>query len=264
MDWGIGGIGLLSELQRQKKRLPLLYFSDSGFLPYGKVSASALRKRVLAVAGFLVRQGATHLAVACNAASTVLPALGIRGIAGRIETEGGPIEVTGIIAHAVRQVRASKSRDIGVIGGTRTIRSGIYRKVLATHSRTIRTRVAQPLSAHVEAGDLCSPEVQANVRTILSPLKRVDAILMACTHYPALRPLFERTVPGVILLDPVPRMARWVIDHFATRTSNADTIYLTTGSPPSLRRGADVAFGHRVGIIRRIRADFADQSWIMS
>ncbi len=263
MDWGIGGIGLLSELQRQKKRLPLLYFSDSGFVPYGKLSASALRNRVHTVAGFLARQGATHLAVACNAASTVLPALGVRGIAGRIETNSGPIVVTGIIAHAVRQVRASKSRNVGVIGGRRTIRSGIYRKALETNSRSLRSRIAQPLSAHVEAGNLCSPEVEANVRTILSPLKKVDALLMACTHYPALRPLFERIMPGVRLLDPVPETARWVIDHFAVRLSYADTMYLTTGSRPSFRRGAAIAFGHKVGTIRRVRTDLTEQSGIM-
>jgi glutamate racemase len=259
MDWGIGGIGLLSELQRQNMRLPLLYFSDSGFLPYGKVSASALRNRVRAVAGFLVRQGATHLAVACNAASTVLPALGIRGTAGRIETESGNIATTGIIVHGIGKVRESKRKIIGVIGGRRTIRSGIYRKALATSKRRLLGRVAQPLSAHVEAGDLRSALVEEDVLRILRPLRDVEAILMACTHYPALRPIFENTLPGVAMLDPVPSMAQWVLRHFTVPASNRKTLFFTTGDPQSLRRSAALAFGYNVEAVRRVRIDLSER-----
>jgi len=258
LDWGIGGIGLLSTLRQRNRQMPLLYFSDSGFLPYGKVSAPVLRNRVRAVAGFLVRQGATHLAVACNAASTALPSLGVRGIAGQIETEAGPIQTTGVIAHGIRQVRKSGRRRVGVIGGRRTIRSGIYRKALVAPRRRVESRIAQPLSAHVEKGDLRSARVQADIEKILTPLEGIDALLMACTHYPALQPLFEAALPGVQMLDPIPDMASWVLEHFQTPPTNNRSAFYTTGDPANMIRSAALAFGHKVQRVQRIPLDLTD------
>lgn len=250
LDWGIGGFGTWKLLRAADPRRPLLYFSDAGFTPYGKVPAAQLAARVRQVASLLVSRGATHLVVACNAASTVLPRLGVSGDAGQLDVPGGTVRVTGIIRHAVRLARRSRPHRLGIVGGQRTIRSRAYRRALAGRGVVIQ-RVAQPLSAFVEAGDLDSKALRAELRRILAPLRTVDALLLACTHYPALSARFAELLPNVKLLDPAEELVAWVESHW-TADRSATPAVLTTGSADLLRRAADRAFGVAVGRAQQV------------
>jgi glutamate racemase len=249
LDWGIGGMGFFKELRARRPEIPVVYWSDAGEVPYGKLPASVLAARVRWVAGMLARRGARHLVVACNAASTVLPRLGITGVAGTLATDGGPVQVTGVIAHATRLALRTRVRTLGVIGGRRTIRSGIYRRALA--GRVVVQRVAQPLSARVEAGDLTSAALEHELRTILGPLRGIEALLLACTHYPALAPRLQALLPDTRLLDPAPELVRWIEAHWARGHRPAADVFLTTGDVAAMRAAAYAAFGVRAAPIRR-------------
>ncbi|WP_166906149.1 hypothetical protein [Mycobacterium sp. DL440] len=73
VDWGIGGIGVVRELDRRVPGLPVLYWSDAGATPYGRMRGDALAARLSAVVSELAHRGATEVVLACNAASTVAP-----------------------------------------------------------------------------------------------------------------------------------------------------------------------------------------------
>jgi glutamate racemase len=251
LDWGVGGLGFLKALRQRHPRLPVIYWSDAGETPYGKLPSVLLAARVRAVAERLAQMGARRIVVACHAASTVLPALGIADTAGVIQTAAGPVELTGVIAHALQMVRDDVALRIGVIGGRRTIRSGIYRRALATPGRAIHQRVAQPLSARVEAGDLTSADLRRELAEILRPLRDVEALLLACTHYPALASPIAQQLPGVRLLDPVERLLAWVSTHWRRAAAGADH-FVTTGDPRAMRHAAAAAFGVRLVGVRRI------------
>nr|MDT0523947.1 hypothetical protein [Streptomyces sp. DSM 41633] len=75
VDWGIGGIGLVRELDRRAPGLPVLYWSDAGAMPYGRMRSADLTARLYDVVSELARRGATEVVLACNAASTVAPRL---------------------------------------------------------------------------------------------------------------------------------------------------------------------------------------------
>lgn len=75
IDWGIGGFGVVRELERRSPGMGFVYFSDGGFTPYGKAKAGALVVRLERVARFFFDRGVRRVVVACNAASTVVPAL---------------------------------------------------------------------------------------------------------------------------------------------------------------------------------------------
>jgi len=89
VDWGVGGLGFYKEL---KKRVdaPVLYFSDNGFTPYGRMPTHALGRRLDSIFRLLVERGATHICIACNAASSAYP-------------DGD--NVNGIIQHGVNALR---------------------------------------------------------------------------------------------------------------------------------------------------------------
>jgi glutamate racemase len=252
LDWGIGGLGFFRALRRRLPDVPVVYWSDAGQTPYGKLPAAQLAARVRVVTGHLADLGVRRVVVACHAASTVLPALGVADTAGTIDTTAGPVAITGVIAHALRLVRDSGAARVGVIGGRRTIRSGIYRRALATSARAIQQRVAQPLSARVEAGDLTSAALQRELMAILRPLRAVEALLLACTHYPALAAPIAAQLPGVRLLDPVDELMAWVARHWRRAGPAADR-FITTGDPRAMRRAAAAAFGVRLDRVRTVR-----------
>jgi glutamate racemase len=111
----------------------------------------------------------------------------------------------------------------------------------------VRQRVAQPLSAHVEAGRLDTPEVRADVARITAPLRGVEILVLACTHYPALAPLLAERCPGCELYDPVAATLAHVARAWPVPPASAGAgephRFLTSGDPGAMRRSARLAFG---------------------
>ncbi|MEZ5178562.1 MAG: aspartate/glutamate racemase family protein [Acidimicrobiales bacterium] len=237
VDWGIGGLGLVRALDELLPSLPITYWSDTGAAPYGLVPTAALAARLRAVVGELASRGCTEVVLACNAASTVAPRL-----------TGLAVPVTGIIGAGIAAVPTGADR-VGVVGGRRTIASGAYRRGLSRPGRTVASRVAQPLSAHIEAGRTGSAGFAADLRHIVAPLRAADAVVLACTHYPAATAQFAAALPGVELVDPAGRLALDLCDRLGGRTSEAaggpspaPRTHLTTGDPAAMRRAAHLAW----------------------
>lgn len=233
VDWGIGGVGLLNALDRLVPGLPVLYWSDAGVTPYGRMTADALADRLITVVTALAERGATEVVLACNAASTVVDRL-----------TGAPIPVQGIIPHGLASVPDHLTR-IGVVGGRRTIAAGHYRRGLARPGRVVVSRVAQPLSAHIEAGRTGTAQFQADLVRIVAPLRRVDALVLACTHYPAAGRWFAAALPGTRLIDPAEQMATSIAGRYPRlqRAAQATRLFVASGDPDAMRLGAARAWG---------------------
>jgi glutamate racemase len=235
VDWGIGGLGLVQALDRAAPGLPVLYWSDAAATPYGRMRVDELAGRLTTVVDGLAERGATEVVLACNAASTVVGRLG-----------GAAVPVEGIIDHGLASVPEDLTGQVGVIGGRRTIAAGHYRRGLARRGRVVLSRVAQPLSAHIEAGRTGSPEFLADLAKILAPLRRVDALVLACTHYPAASRWFGAALPHARLIDPAERMAAAIADRYPNTRGSAKLggrVYLTTGDPDAMRQNASRAWG---------------------
>ena len=203
-DSGIGGLTVARRLMEVLPGYQIVYFGDTARVPYGGKSAETVTRYALQDARFLLREGARLIVVACNTASAVaLDAL----------REQLDVPVVGVIEPAVRAaVKASASGRIGVIGTRGTVASGIYERMV-TAMRTDAVVVAEPapLLVHlVEEDWLDRPETPAIVRAYLAPLleRRVDTIILACTHYPILRDMIARLVgEAVTLIDPAQETA---------------------------------------------------------
>ena len=171
--------------------------------------------------------------VACHSASSALepdPGSGTESFIG--------VRFRSIIPAAVRAVERTVAKRVGVIGGMLTIQSGVYERALAEVGKELRFCPAQPLSAFVEVGELDSPGVEAEIRGILAKLGAIDSLLLACTHYPALGPVFQRVAPELELLDPGGELAEAV-----SETGTARFEFFTTGDKDGSIRSARLAFG---------------------
>jgi glutamate racemase len=230
LDWGIGGLSVYRELKRLRPEIGVVYVSDSGFTPYGKVPAPELSVRVAAVIQRARREhGVASATIACNAASTVLET---------VRARCPELPVHGVIAAGIELVRESGCRRVGVIGGVRTIESRIFSSALP--GIEVIERVAQPLSALIEAGVLAGTVLDRELEEILAPLANVEALLLACTHYPAVAASIQRILPKAKLLDPAARAAALVPPSL-----EGPDIFFTSGSREASRASALAAFGVR-------------------
>ncbi|MBL4704652.1 MAG: aspartate/glutamate racemase family protein [Flavobacteriales bacterium] len=230
LDWGIGGFGLYRMLKASTD-LSITYFSDSGYTPYGKVDQSLLRIRVLNCINFLKRRKCTVVAIACNAA----------GIS--VMDQGHP----NIVNSGIRLIQDCKRKNIGVIGGETTIASKLFE---CDDEKTIFSQVAQKMSAHIEVGNQYSGQALLDLEAILFPIKNVEALLLACTHYTAIAPTIKNLMnPEVMILDPTQKLAKELISTYDFQEGNDEII--TTGNVEEMKNAAKLAFNVQLEEIHR-------------
>ena len=73
----------------------------------------------------------------------------------------------------------------------------------------------------------------------MAPLRNVDALLLACTHYPAIRSDIQAELrSGVRLLDPAEALIEETLKRFALENQAGSDRFVTTGSAADMRRAA--------------------------
>lgn len=229
-DWGIGGIGMLQHL-RKLSNFEIVYLSDAGFTPYGKVSPEDLTERWKKVKSFFKEKGVTKIAVACNALSTV------------VKEEENYLT---IIDSGVNMVLESQYTSIGVTGGYRTIESNAYFLPLKKSGYSVVQSVGQVLSARVEAGDLDSPNTLNDIKNVFNTLRSCEAVVLACTHYPVLKSQIKEAYPKLIILDPALKMAQNVAGKWGRNDTKPNVNWNTTGSTETMMSSARICFNEKI------------------
>jgi len=237
IDWGIGGISIYKLIKSKAPDIGVTYLSDTGATPYGKMTRAELVGRLNNVIVFLGSQCVTHLVIGCNAASTALPFLNTRNI-----------KVEGVIDSAVKLTEKMRPSRLGLIGGRRTVLSGVYRRALAERGITIEQRIAQPLSGLIESGDVSSPQLREECRKILAPIRNCSHLMLACTHYPAISEVLRQFVSEkTVFIDPatelVKRINRWNLP------SGGSDVFITTGDALKMKIAAYKAFHVKINTI---------------
>jgi glutamate racemase len=189
-DSGIGGLTVVRELMRQLPNESIIYFGDTARVPYGPKSPDTVLRYSREIIDFLKGEGVKAVVVACNTATAhALPAL----------REENDLPIVGVIEPGSRAAaRATRTRNVGVIGTHGTIRSGAYERAIASISPDARiTALACPLFVPlVEEGWLDTEATRLIANEYLSPFKDagVDTLVLGCTHYPLLKPVIGSVV----------------------------------------------------------------------
>src|SRR5690349_5175661 len=121
-DSGVGGLTVVKELNRLLPNEKIIYFGDTGRVPYGNKSKETIIHYSLQVAYFLMKKKIKMLVVACNTASSVsLPTL----------KRHFHIPVIGVIEPGAKSaIEATTTNNVGVIGTLGTVKSNSYKKAL--------------------------------------------------------------------------------------------------------------------------------------
>ena len=110
----------------------------------------------------------------------------------------------------------TRSGVVGVLATARSLDGDLFRRTAARYGENIRvlTAVGEGFVELVEEDREQSPEAEEAVRRVLEPMIRegADQIVLGCTHYPFLLPVFRQVIGerGVAVVDPSPAVGRRV------------------------------------------------------
>ena len=195
-DSGIGGLTVVRAAQKLLPHENIVYLGDTARVPYGSKSPETIRHFADEDVQWLLGHGVKAIVVACNTATAhALPHL----------RETFRIPILGVIESGVQATLADPDTDrVGIIATRGTIRSHAYQHALA-QQRTGLIIHAQPaplLVPLIEEDWLDHPATLAVLHTYLDPMVEmgIDALLLACTHYPLLIPTLKQFLPEDIRL----------------------------------------------------------------
>src|SRR5215468_9335290 len=191
-DSGVGG---LTVLRAVRKRLPhenVIYLGDTARVPYGMKSRKTIERYAVEDAGFLMRKGVKTLVIACNTISAMARE--------RLRAEF-KVPLLSVLGPGARMAaRVTRTGRIGVIATEATVESGAYERAIREASRDRKVEIfsrACPLFVPlVEEGETDTQIAYLVAEQYLAPLreKRIDTLVLGCTHYPLLKSVINATI----------------------------------------------------------------------
>ncbi len=183
-DSGIGGLTVASAIHRLLPQESIIYFGDTAHLPYGEKSHDAIRYFSLRICRFLLSNHCKAIVVACNSASTAAYEVLLEFFKDRAI-------FVNVVDPLVNSCCCLGLQHIGMIATHATVQSGVYEKQIKKQNSEIKLHsLATPLLAPmIEEGFVHNKISQSVIETYLSDpdLKDIQALLLACTHYPLIR-----------------------------------------------------------------------------
>ncbi|MBQ7983712.1 MAG: glutamate racemase [Clostridia bacterium] len=199
-DSGLGGLTAVKEIRARLPHEDLVYFGDTGRVPYGSRSPETIRRYAAQDMRFLLSEAdCKAVVIACGTVS----ANALEHLRAMYD-----IPVIGVIDPAVdAAAAATKNGRIGVIATPSSIASGAYERALLARNPALEVTSAAcalfvPL---VENGfiDADDPIPRLTAERYLAPIREagIDTLILGCTHYPLLAPILHKVLPGVTLID---------------------------------------------------------------
>lgn len=247
-DSGVGGLTVLREVTRRLPMESTIYIGDNARAPYGPRTDDEVKRFSAECLDELASRDVKAIVVACNTSSAVaLPDLRLRY----------NMPLLGVVRPgATAAALATRNRRVGVIGTLATIRSHAYFQAIKEEDPFVEVieHATPDLVPLVEAGQLEGALVEDLVRRSIAPItdsdRHPDTLLLGCTHYPLLAPIFREIVgPDVAVIDTASAtasaLAHLLEIHDLTAPADAKPhhVQLTTGALGAFSLIAERLFG---------------------
>ncbi len=250
-DSGIGGTSILKELIKLLPNENMIYVADSANAPYGQKSIKEIVLLCKKNVDFLLKKKCKLIVVACNTATT-------NAI---IELRSGyKVPFVGIEPAIKPAVLGTKTKAIGVLATKGTLTSALFAKTsdLYAQDTEIVEVVGKGLVEFIEAGDLSNPALELLLKQYLQPMldKRIDYLVLGCSHYPYLIPLLTKLLPNnVRIIDSGEAVARQtnqiLLENQMKNTSTAigELLFFTNAKANTLEKIVNERFNSKKNII---------------
>lgn len=257
-DSGVGGLSVLRHIRATLPHEHLLYFADSGFAPYGDKPEQVVVDRSLAIADFLIAQGAKALVVACNTATVAA----IKALRERYPA----MPIVGVEPGLKPAAAATRNGKVGVMATNRTLKGEKFLllrdQISAASQAQFILQGCTGLVDQIELGELDSAPTTAMLERYLVPLlnQGIDTLVLGCTHYPFVRAsiegIIQRAGRDVVLVDTGDAVARQLarlLEAAGLQNPGADGTARLDGYTTASGSALSSAFSGLLGLLPPVR-----------
>lgn len=253
-DSGLGGLTAVKELMSELPDENIVYFGDTGRVPYGTRSEETLIKYTIGDINFLKTHDIKMIVVACGTVSSVvLPHL------------NEELPMVGVVEPtSYKAIQMTKNKKIGIIGTNATVKSKKYEETIAKLDSSIKT-VSNPCPLFVpfvENGMAESEAAYLVAKEYLEIFKKeeVDTLILGCTHYPLLTKTIKRVLGNdIALIDAGVATAEYIREYLiknnmlASQKKDEQYKYFVSDSVADFSKIANLFLGKSIdNLVRKI------------
>jgi glutamate racemase len=258
IDSGVGGLTVAKEVMHQLPNEQIYYVGDTARCPYGPRSSEEVKLFTWQLTEFLLKKNIKMLVIACNTATAV--------VLDEIRTTL-PIPVIGVIYPGARAaLKVTKNHRVGIIGTIGTVKSGAYEKALKSYNQkvSVESLACPKFVPLVESGEFDGPIAKKIVAETLQPLldKRLDTLILGCTHYPLLEPLIKNVMGQNVQIissgDETANDMSAILHHNGLLNPSTEEPvhqFFTTGSTAIFRKIASTWLNRKIENVLQIKID---------
>ncbi len=248
-DSGLGGLTVVKELNRLLPKEDIIYFGDTGRVPYGNRSVETIKRYAREDEDFLLSRDVKMIIAACGTVSSV---------ASDISSQL-PIPFFEVVSHASKDaVRVTESKKIGVIGTSATIKSGKHKEYISTlmPEAQVISQSCPLFVPLVEEGWYSAKDivVKETVSRYLEPMISggIDTLILGCTHYPVLSEAISRILGDkVTLINAGTSVAKAVLEFLTeqdmlSNKTKGENHFFVSDKADSFREQASILLGSDV------------------
>lgn len=237
-DSGVGGLTILSELQKLLPKESFIYVADQAYAPYGKKTKTQIKTRALKIAEFLKSKNCKLIIIACNTATIA----SIDFLRNKIS-----IPIVGVVPVIKTAAEISKTKNVTLYATPSTAKSAYTNRLIKKFAQGIivHKNGTTGLENIIERGETDSLKIKHILKKSLSTISKqgIDVVILGCTHYPFIRDEIKKNVPSnVFIIDSGQAVARQVkrvlkANNELSKEKRSD-LYYTTKDAGSFERVA--------------------------
>jgi len=256
-DSGVGGLTVANAISIQLPNESIVYFGDTANLPYGEKSPQNIKTYCDKITNYLLQQNCKAIVIACNSASSHAYEHLKKQLAKNFI-------LINVIDPVVDRLTEWNIKKVGIIGTRATINANIYTQKINQKIKSceVKSMSTPLLASYIEEGFFKKKEItQLVLKEYLEKpqLKDIEALVLACTHYPLIKADINFYYDGSkILIDSTDVVANYLRDKLHT----ANLLNLTTAKPthkftvsdltPSFENTAKMFFGGNIALSQQI------------
>ncbi|NLC89922.1 MAG: glutamate racemase [Clostridiaceae bacterium] len=222
-DSGLGGLTVLRELLKLLPREDFVYLADNANAPYGRNSPATVRHDTLNNVDFFMSQGVKLIVFACNTSSAIA--------LDAAQERAGSLPVIGVINDGIKaameaSAASSDAAKIAVLATEATVNNGIFARELPRAftdnnlpEPIVIQAACQDFVQLVEEGNWEGPLAEERAEYYLGGMREQeepDIAILACTHFPFLENVIQKSLPKTQLVDCSKAVAREVKERLSS------------------------------------------------
>ena len=238
-DSGLGGLTAVRKLRRILPDENIIYFGDTGRMPYGGRPRGQMRTIARQNIAFAESFGVKVILAACGTISSNAQDI----------LAANATKTVGVLTPGAEMLAETGRKKLGVIATKTSIESGAFQAEISRLAPEAEvTALACPeFVPMIEGGHYLpdDPIVRNVVSRSLEPLKSVGALLLGCTHYGLIADAISAYLGSdVILVGAADASAQYLSENNLLASDGGDESYYTSGSTADFESLAPVMLGY--------------------